>query len=235
MVLLIYAATNLFTALQISLNIIFDVEPKPGRGLKAIVRDRAMTFVMVAMIGVFVLASIVLSTDPDQRDTMEHPCPVSRPSGSVSVSPADTESAALGGVIHGDLRAVIQIPARYRNRLEGNAHWRGGHVHGLFAGPAGSGVLSPAGRPLPGPSAQAGSLVIVMLFIYYSSQVMFLGAEFTQIWASRSGKPIKPSKNACWLGAKFAQRHGQPAPVAKNCVRSPQLPAFFRQTEGRVR
>ena len=42
----------------------------------------------------------------------------------------------------------------------------------------------------------AGSLVIVLLWIYYSSQILFLGAEFTQVWASHYGSNIRPSKHA---------------------------------------
>jgi len=42
----------------------------------------------------------------------------------------------------------------------------------------------------------AGSLVIVLLWIYYSSQILFLGAEFTQVYASHYGSNIRPSKNA---------------------------------------
>jgi membrane protein len=42
----------------------------------------------------------------------------------------------------------------------------------------------------------AGSLVIVLLWIYYSSQILFLGAEFTQVYASHFGSNIRPSKHA---------------------------------------
>ena len=42
----------------------------------------------------------------------------------------------------------------------------------------------------------AGSLVIVLLWIYYSSQILFLGAEFTQVYAGRYGSNIRPSKHA---------------------------------------
>ena len=42
----------------------------------------------------------------------------------------------------------------------------------------------------------AGSLVVLLLWIYYSSQILFLGAEFTQVYATRYGSQIKPSKHA---------------------------------------
>jgi membrane protein len=42
----------------------------------------------------------------------------------------------------------------------------------------------------------AGSLVILLLWISYSSQILFLGAEFTQVYATHYGSQIKPSKHA---------------------------------------
>jgi membrane protein len=42
----------------------------------------------------------------------------------------------------------------------------------------------------------AGSVVVILLWVYYSSQILFFGAEFTQVWAKRYGAAIVPSKNA---------------------------------------
>jgi membrane protein len=41
--------------------------------------------------------------------------------------------------------------------------------------------------------------VVVLLWIYYSSQILFFGAEFTQVYARRYGSRIEPSKNAQWV------------------------------------
>jgi membrane protein len=42
----------------------------------------------------------------------------------------------------------------------------------------------------------AGSLVVVLLWVYYSAQILFLGAEFTQVYAKKFGKAIVPKPNA---------------------------------------
>lgn len=42
----------------------------------------------------------------------------------------------------------------------------------------------------------AGSLVIVLLWIYYSAQIFLLGAEFTKVYARRSGSPVRPTPQA---------------------------------------
>lgn len=42
----------------------------------------------------------------------------------------------------------------------------------------------------------AGSLVILLLWVYYSAQILFLGAEFTQVWANRFGSHVSPDDDA---------------------------------------
>jgi membrane protein len=46
----------------------------------------------------------------------------------------------------------------------------------------------------------AGSLVVVLLWVFYSAQILFFGAEFTQVYANRFGSQIVPSKNAVAVG-----------------------------------
>jgi membrane protein len=45
----------------------------------------------------------------------------------------------------------------------------------------------------------AGSLVVLVVWVYYSAQILFLGAEFTQVQAKRRGRPLKPTEKAVAL------------------------------------
>jgi membrane protein len=62
----------------------------------------------------------------------------------------------------------------------------GKYVVGLYLG--GSSVLSPYGA--------AGSLALILLWTYYSSMILLLGAEFTQVWARAHGRRIAPEPGA---------------------------------------
>jgi membrane protein len=42
----------------------------------------------------------------------------------------------------------------------------------------------------------AGSLIVLLLWVYYSSQIFFFGAEFTQVYANRLGSRVTPAENA---------------------------------------
>jgi membrane protein len=46
------------------------------------------------------------------------------------------------------------------------------------------------------PFGAAGSLVALVVWVYYSAQILFFGAEFTQVWATRFGSHIEPASNA---------------------------------------
>ena len=58
----------------------------------------------------------------------------------------------------------------------------------------------------------AGSLVVLVVWVYYSAQILFLGAEFTQVQARQRGREIKPSKRA----VTFERRAGLGEPAAKH-------------------
>ncbi|HVX86153.1 MAG TPA: YihY/virulence factor BrkB family protein [Phycisphaerae bacterium] len=200
LVLLLYAATNLFTSLQDALNTIFDVEPKPGRGWRGILNDRFLSFIMVGIVGIFVLASIVLSTF------------LAAIAGNLSVgNPAVTAflmqaiSFIISAIIFTGIFSLIfkflpDIKIDWRDTLVGSA------VTAILFTLARIGLgYYLAHSSTAGPFGAAGSLVIVMLFIYYSSQILFFGAEFTQVWAQRNGKKVRPSDNAVTIDPKFTK------------------------------
>ena len=76
----------------------------------------------------------------------------------------------------------------------------------VWYGAAFTALLFTAGKSLIGfylgragvgsPYGAAGSLVVLVVWVYYSAQILFLGAEFTQVYARRSGSRIEPNDNA---------------------------------------
>jgi membrane protein len=84
-----------------------------------------------------------------------------------------------------------------------------------------TGVLFTAGKEVigdylgqsdPGSAfGAAGSLAIVLIWIYYSSMILLFGAEFTQIWMRRRGQPIQPEVGAVRVIRKY-ERYSADAP-----------------------
>jgi membrane protein len=52
----------------------------------------------------------------------------------------------------------------------------------------------------------ASSLITLLLWVYYSSQILLFGAEFTQVYADRAGREVKPDKYAVRVETKEAER-----------------------------
>jgi membrane protein len=190
-VLILYAATNLFVALQQSLNIIFGVRPRPGRGLREMIRDRAFSILMVFAVGAFILASVIITT---LITALTKNLSVGNPTATaLLLQGANFLVSALifTGAFALMFKYLPDIKIDWKDTLIGAAF-----TAVLFAlARIGLGYYL-ARSSTAGPFGAAGSLVIVMLFIYYSAQIFFFGAEFTQVYACRSGKPVLPSDNA---------------------------------------
>ena len=202
--LLFFGASNIFTQLQDSLNTIWEVTPKPGRGIKGIIKDRILSFGMVLGIGFLLLVSLILSA-------------VLTALGNY-----------LGGMMPGleFLWSVLNFLLSF------------GVISVLFAlmfkflpdvkitwGDVGIGAVITAllftiGRSLlslylsnsgvGSTYGAAGSLVVLLLWVNYSAQILFFGAEFTQVYANKYGSLIVPAKNAVPLTEEARAKQGMP-------------------------
>lgn len=185
--LLLYAATNLFTTLQDSLNVVWHVERHPKSSWLGMLRARMWTFLMVACVGILLLGSVILSTYLTGSKSIF---------GGMSPWVGRIIEPVVSILIFTSLFALIMklLP-------DAIVEWRD-----VFVGAAFTAVLFTIGKYLlamyltrasvTSSFGAAGSLVVVMLFIYYSSQIFFLGAEFTSVYARRTGSPIRPAEGA---------------------------------------
>jgi membrane protein len=188
-------ASGVFGELQSALNRIWEVKPRPGRGIRGLIRDRFFSFAMVMGVAFLLLVSLVVS-------------------------------AVLAGVT-GYFKNMIPLPALWEalNTLIGigvtgvlfalifklvpdvKVAWRDVWVGGLVTAVAFAiGRVALAwyvGRSATvSPFGAAGSLVALIVWVYYSAQILFLGAEFAQVYASRYGSRIVPTANAVPIDAQ---------------------------------
>jgi membrane protein len=71
----------------------------------------------------------------------------------------------------------------------------------------------------------AGSVVALVVWVYYSSQLVFLGAEFTQVFARRYGADIRPSKNAMYV-----DEHAHEERIEQERAKNPRFSPEHRTT-----
>src|SRR5690606_5334067 len=183
-------ASGAFAQLQDSLNTIWEVKPKEGRGIKGMLRDRFLSFSMVLVIGFLLLVSLAISA-------------VLSGIGKFLADLLPMPGAVMQALNFGISFAVTSLlfALIFKVLPDAEIRWRD-----VWVGAAVTALLFSVGRFLIGlylgrssvgsPYGAAGSLVVLLLWVYYSSQILFLGAEFTQVYTNRFGRKIRPKPNA---------------------------------------
>jgi membrane protein len=188
--MLLFGASGVFGQLQDALNTIWEVEPRPGRGVWGVLQDRFLSFAMVLGTGFLLLVSLVLSA-----------ATAALADAFAASSPALT---AVGVALQTILSLAVTtalFAAIFKLLPDAEVRWRD-----VWVGAAVTAVLFAIGRALLGlylgrgafasSYGAAGSVLVVLLWVYYASQILFLGAEFTQVWANRFGARVRPAADA---------------------------------------
>ena len=202
--ILIYAATNLFSQLKDALNTLWKVRRKPHKhifgGLMVLVRDRFLSAVMVILLSIALLAAVTLSAS------------LTVLSAWLNIITPNTSFLLQGGnILIGFGLITVLFAIMFKILPDVQVTWQvvwvgalvtsllfniGAFLIGLYLGYGGAQSLLGA----------AGSLVLLMLWISYSAQILFFGAKFALVYASAIGKPIRPAPHAvgfelAWLDA----------------------------------
>jgi membrane protein len=189
-VVLLFGAGGVVGQLQNSLNTIWGVAPKPGQGLWGFVRQRFISFAMILGIGFLLLVSLVVSAAVSGLAQLIGDFLVLAYALDLLIS--FLFITALFAIIYKFLPDVqiqwgdVWIGAALTSLL----FTIGKFLIGLYLGH--SSVTSTYGA--------AGSLITILLWVYYSSLIFFLGAEFTQVYATQYGSGVAPAENAAPIG-----------------------------------
>jgi len=189
-VTLFIGASGVFGELQSSLNTIWEVKPKPGRGILGELKDRFLSFTMVLGVAFLLLVSLVLSTVLSALGTAFSGA-LPGGEGIWQVVMFLFSFSVVTGLFALIYKYIPDAEIRWRDV------WLGAAVTALLftVGKLLLGLY--LGKAAPGSSyGAAGSIIALVVWVYYAAQILFLGAEFTQVQARRSGQGIRPSENA---------------------------------------
>jgi membrane protein len=189
-VTLLIGAGGVIGQLHDSLNTIWGVQPKPGNGLLSLLRERFLSFAMVVGLGFLLLVSLVVSA---VLTALFQVLGGALPGGTVLWHAVEL-LVSFGFIT---LLFALMYKALPDVRIAWRDVWIGAAITallftvgkfllGLYLGQ--SGVTSAYGA--------AGSLVLVLLWVYYSALIVFFGAEFTQVYATTYGAGMRPAENA---------------------------------------
>lgn len=188
---LLLGASGVFGQLQDALNAIWGVQPKPGRGIKFFIQNRFLSFAMVLVIGFLLLVSLLLSAGLAAFSAFMG-----------SLFPA---LAIIGSILNFVISfgvMIVLFALIYKVMPDVKVPWRY-----LWTGAIVTALLFNIGKFLIGmylgsgsvssTYSAAASLGIILLWVYYSVQILLLGAEFTKVYAqTHAPHRIRPIEDA---------------------------------------
>jgi len=199
---LLLGASGVFGQLKDALNTIWEVKALRSSGLLGFVKERLLSFGMVLVIGFLLLTSLVLTTA--LAALMKYfggMFPI--PEAAVGI----TGFVVSAGIVTTHFALIFKVLP------DANVCWR--HV---WIGAAVTALFFEIGKFLLGfylghqstasSYGAAGSVVLVLLWVYYTSMILLTGAEFTRVYAKAAGHAIAPEGNAAPVTAEMRAQQG---------------------------
>lgn len=184
------AATGAFLELQVALNAIWRVKVKEGVNLKAFLLDRVRSFGLVVAVGFLLMVSLAVTAALAALNQW-----LSRLSPEMPVV-WSAIGLLVSLVVTTGLFAML-----FRFLPDVRLHWRD-----VTTGALVTAVLFAIGQQLIGlylgqssmasAYGAAGSMMVLLLWVYYSCQILLFGAEFTRVYAQQRGVKPKPESFA---------------------------------------
>lgn len=200
---LLFGASGVFVQLQTSLNEAWEVEAKPGKGMMNFIRKRLLSFSAVLGIGFLLLVSLVVSAV------------ISGLSAYLSqMIPGAEYIWHVLNLIASLIVISFAFALIYKYLPDVIIRWSD-----VWVGAITTAVLFNIGKfaigfylgrgSIGSTYGAAGSLAILLAWVYYSAQILFFGAELTQVYARRFGSRIVPDENSVRIQEKAVREYGE--------------------------
>ncbi len=190
-IMLLIGASGVFAEIQSSINFIWGLKAKPNKGLVMFIKNRLMSFSMIASVGFLLLVSLTVNTVMDVLNAQL-----------VRYFPDLTLYVFyVLNIIILFASTTLLFSIIFKTLPDGTMSWKD-----TFIGAAFTSFFFMLGKFAIGfylgnssvatVYGAAGSVVIILLWVYYSAIILYFGAEFTKIYATRYGKKIIPNDYA---------------------------------------
>jgi membrane protein len=200
---MVFTATTVFVALQDALNAMWEVKAKPEKGWLKLIINRVLSLAMVASLGFLLLVS--LSVDillGILNDYLRQ-----------ELSGIAIYFITATNVLFSILISAVIFAAIFKVLPDARIRWPNVWV-GAFV----TAILFVSGKyilnvylqyePLGDTYGAAGSLVLILVWVYYTSIIFLLGAEFTQVYSRKTDLRIKPSDHAVKVHTEEIETEG---------------------------
>jgi len=195
---LVFGATSLFFQMQTTLNNLWDVEAAPKKAWQKFILDRANSLGMILIIAFLLLTSMLLSSVIGLANQW-----ITRYFGMETYVIVQASNFILGFAV-----VTVLFAFMFKVLPDVEIKWKS-----VWIGAIVTALLFNIGKMLMSfyfdfskPTSifgAAGTVILLMMWINYSCQLVFFGAEFTKVYAYKRGHKIIPSKHAKWSKEKL--------------------------------
>nr|WP_294943493.1 YihY/virulence factor BrkB family protein [uncultured Mucilaginibacter sp.] len=188
---LLVGASSIFLEIQDSLNIIWRVKAKPKRGWVKMLQNRFLSFSLIISLGFLLLASLAINiviTALSAQITRFLPSVTKLIIQGINLGLTLIVISTLFGII---FKFLPDVKIKWKDVRSGAIFTAilfmlGQYLISLYIGYTAQGSTYGA----------AGSLIVILVWIYYTAAILYIGAEFTQVYAEAIGSHIEPAEYA---------------------------------------
>ncbi|WP_183576041.1 YihY/virulence factor BrkB family protein [Mucilaginibacter sp. X5P1] len=188
--ILLLGASSMFVEIQDSLNTIWRVKAKPKKGWLKLLQNRFLSFSLIASLGFLLLVSLLVNiVITALSNKIDHFFPgVEIIISVVNLAITLVVIMVLFGII---FKVLPDVKISWKDVRTGAfftalLFMLGQYLIGLY-------IKTFANSSAYG---AAGSLIVILIWIYYTSAILYIGAEFTQVYAEAIGSRIEPAEYA---------------------------------------
>ena len=205
---LVIGATSIFMEIQDSLNIIWRVKAKPKKGWVKMLTNRLISFSMIISLGFLLIVSLIISAliaALSNRITHYFPGFTIQLFNLINIGITFIVISVLFGII---FKFLPDAKIGWRDVRNGAfftslLFMLGKYLIGIYIQTTGTGSTYGA----------AGSLIVILVWIYYTSAILYFGAEFTRAYAENYGHKIEPAEYAVHIEQKEVEREVKVLPA----------------------
>ncbi|MBK7570030.1 MAG: YihY/virulence factor BrkB family protein [Bacteroidetes bacterium] len=208
---LLLSATGIFGEIQDSINRIWGLQAKPKRGIIKLLLNRIMSFSLILSLGFAMLVSLIIN---GILAALKEKLQAEFPGLNVNLLLLVDYAIQLITITY--LFAII-----FKILPDAKIKWRDVTIGALVTT-----LLFLVGKSLLAyfiarnasieAYGAAGSIILILLWAYYSSAILYLGAEFTQVYAKKFGSDIQPNKYASWVEIQTVEVTAPPTEKGRN-------------------
>lgn len=207
-VTLIIGATTVFGEIQDSINMIWRVKAKPKRGWVKLIKDRLLSGSVIIGLGFLLIVSLMINGMVLFLSDMLHQY---FPDMTIIIF-------SIVNVVISFIVITVLFGVIFKVLPDAKIAWKDVRAGAFFTA-----ILFMLGRYLIGlyiettaagtPYGAAGSIIIILLWVYYTAAILYIGAEFTRVYADYTGLHIEPAEYAVYVEQKEVEKDVKEIPT----------------------